>query len=70
LQKNEGIDAVIVDSVLQVRRGLQAPGHDGPVGVNGAAVIVPEDSVPTIKEVTEVSQDGVSGKEAAKESSS
>jgi glycerophosphodiester phosphodiesterase len=72
LQQNEGIDAVIVDSVLQVRRGLQAPGHNGAVaanGVNGAALAVPGHSVPTIKEATEVSQDGVNDKEAAKQCS-
>jgi glycerophosphodiester phosphodiesterase len=48
LQKNEGIDAVIVDSVLQVRRGLQAPSQDAASGVSGAALVVSGNAVPTI----------------------
>jgi glycerophosphodiester phosphodiesterase len=33
LQEREGIDAVIVDSVLSIRQGLQAPGE---IKSNGA----------------------------------
>jgi hypothetical protein len=50
-----------VDSVLKVRRGLQAPGHDGASGVNGAALVVPGNSVSTIKEAGEVLHDVGSG---------
>ncbi|KAL5116773.1 Glycerophosphocholine phosphodiesterase [Pleosporales sp. CAS-2024a] len=54
LQRNEGIDAVIVDSVLRVRKGLQGPSQDGSTnGINGASLVVPS-SVPTISEATEV----------------
>jgi glycerophosphodiester phosphodiesterase len=54
LQRNEGIDAVIVDSVLKVRKGLQGPSQDGSVnGVNGAPLVMPTTSVPTIKEAAE-----------------
>jgi glycerophosphodiester phosphodiesterase len=52
VQRNEGIDAVIVDSVLRVRKGLQGPSQ----GVNGATLVVPSDSVPTINEATEALQ--------------
>ncbi|EAT77585.1 hypothetical protein HBH56_208640 [Parastagonospora nodorum] len=54
LQRNEGIDAVIVDQVLKVRKGLQGPSQDGITnGVNGASLVVPTTSVPTIKEAAE-----------------
>ncbi|KAH7385787.1 Glycerophosphoryl diester phosphodiesterase family-domain-containing protein [Pyrenochaeta sp. MPI-SDFR-AT-0127] len=54
LQRNEGIDAVIVDSVLKVRQGLQAPNQDLGNGVtNGATLVVPSISVPTINEASE-----------------
>lgn len=36
IQRQEGIDAVIVDLVLKVRKGLTAPGEDG-ASVNGSA---------------------------------
>ncbi|KAH8731241.1 Glycerophosphoryl diester phosphodiesterase family-domain-containing protein [Phaeosphaeriaceae sp. PMI808] len=59
LQRNEGIDAVIVDSVLRVRKGLQGPKQD--VGIeegHGPALVVPAvSSVPTINEAGEVGQE-------------
>jgi glycerophosphodiester phosphodiesterase len=56
LQRNEGIDAVIVDSVLKVRKGLQGPSQDaGTNSVNGATLVVPPTSVPTINEASEAS---------------
>jgi glycerophosphodiester phosphodiesterase len=59
LQKNEGIDAVIVDSVLKVRQGLQAPNQDAAAGVtNGTTFLVPQTSVATITEANEVLQAG------------
>lgn len=51
LQRNEGIDAVIVDSVLKVRKGLQGPSQDAKL--NGANLAAPPSSVPTINEATE-----------------
>ncbi|KAF2855944.1 glycerophosphocholine phosphodiesteras-like protein Gde1 [Plenodomus tracheiphilus IPT5] len=49
LQRNEGIDAVIVDSVLKVRQGLQAPNQDHVEGgTNGTTLVVP-----SIKEVSD-----------------
>ncbi|KAF1936547.1 glycerophosphodiester phosphodiesterase GDE1 [Clathrospora elynae] len=54
LQRNEGIDAVIVDSVLKVRQGLQAPNQDVANGImNEAALVMPSTSVPTINEAVE-----------------
>jgi glycerophosphodiester phosphodiesterase len=62
LQKNEGIDAVIVDSVLKVRQGLQAPNQDAAAGVtSGTTLVVPQTSVPTITEANEVLQAGQNG---------
>jgi glycerophosphodiester phosphodiesterase len=58
LQRNEGIDAVIVDSVLKVRKGLQGPNQDaGTNGVNGTTLAVPPPSVPTINEAGEALQE-------------
>jgi len=66
LQRNEGIDAVIVDSVLKVRQGLQAPHQDSTNGVvNGASLVVPSESVPTIKQADEVLQNSTKSKTAA-----
>jgi hypothetical protein len=56
-----------VDSVLQVRRGLQAPSQDAASGVSGAALVVSGNAVPTIKEADGVQQDAVSGTEAEKQ---
>ncbi|KAF1840675.1 GDPD-domain-containing protein [Cucurbitaria berberidis CBS 394.84] len=59
LQRNEGIDAVIVDSVLKVRQGLQAPGQAIAAGhTNGATLVVPSTSIPTINEAGEALQGG------------
>ncbi|CAN9134132.1 Glycerophosphodiester phosphodiesterase [Alternaria arborescens] len=65
LQRNEGIDAVIVDSVLKVRQGLQDPNQDSTINgaVNGASLVVPSESVPTIKEASEAVQNGHDSKE-------
>ncbi|KAI8941427.1 hypothetical protein NX059_002649 [Plenodomus lindquistii] len=56
LQRDEGIDAVIVDSVLKVRQGLQAPNQNrlNNGGTNGTTVVVP-----SIKEVSESSSDTI-----------
>ncbi|KAL6704796.1 Glycerophosphocholine phosphodiesterase [Coniothyrium glycines] len=60
LQRNEGIDAVIVDSVLRVRQGLQAPNQDLSNGISdGVALVVPAASVPTIVEAGQALQHGV-----------
>jgi glycerophosphodiester phosphodiesterase len=68
LQRNEGIDAVIVDSVLKVRQGLQAPNQDSTNGaVNGASLVVPSEAVPTIKEASEALQNGAESKEAVQQ---
>jgi glycerophosphodiester phosphodiesterase len=56
VQRNEGIDAVIVDSVLRVRKGLQGPSQNASTnGVDGATLVVPSSSasVPTINEAAE-----------------
>jgi glycerophosphodiester phosphodiesterase len=64
VQRNEGIDAVIVDSVLKVRKGLQGPTQEASTyGINGATIVVPSTSVPTINESSEISQGlGMNGK--------
>jgi glycerophosphodiester phosphodiesterase len=68
LQRNEGIDAVIVDSVLKVRQGLQAPHQDSTNGfVNGASLVVPSESVPTIEKADEVLKNGAESKVAVRE---
>ncbi len=55
LQKNEGIDAVIVDSVLKVRQGLQAPSQDLINGVDERVAIVGAPLPPTaLKDAGEV----------------
>ncbi|EDU44462.1 UgpQ Glycerophosphoryl diester phosphodiesterase [Pyrenophora tritici-repentis] len=66
LQRSEGIDAVIVDSVLKVRQGLQAPNHDATTNgaVNGAAIVVPEDTASIAKEVNGLMQKDNSSVEA------
>jgi len=48
LQRDEGIDAVIVDSVLKVRQGLQAPNQNG----NANALTL---AVPTSEQVSKLS---------------
>ncbi|KAH7085835.1 Glycerophosphoryl diester phosphodiesterase family-domain-containing protein [Paraphoma chrysanthemicola] len=55
IQKNEGIDAVIVDSVLKVRKELQGPSQNATTnGTNGVIHEVPSIVVPTITETSEV----------------
>lgn len=63
LQRNEGIDAVIVDSVLRVRQGLQAPNQEHTdVSENDAtSLAVPSESVPSIKEASEAQVHGANG---------
>ncbi|KAF2833303.1 glycerophosphodiester phosphodiesterase GDE1 [Ophiobolus disseminans] len=69
LQKKEGIDAVIVDSVLKVRKGLQGPNQDtGTNDTNGVTLTVPPTSVPTINEACEALQSLDSNGHAAKTS--
>ncbi|KAF1911732.1 Glycerophosphoryl diester phosphodiesterase family-domain-containing protein [Ampelomyces quisqualis] len=51
LQRNEGIDAVIVDSVLRVRKGLQGPNQEA--DINEVSVAVPPNPIPPINEASE-----------------
>jgi glycerophosphodiester phosphodiesterase len=54
LQKNEGIDAVIVDSVLKVRKGLQGPNQEASTdSVHGASLVVPPNPFHPINEASE-----------------
>jgi glycerophosphodiester phosphodiesterase len=58
VQSKEGIDAVIVDSVLKVRKGLQSPNQAARAnGANGTSLVVPQASVPTINETTDALQE-------------
>jgi glycerophosphodiester phosphodiesterase len=58
VQSKEGIDAVIVDSVLKVRKGLQGPNQAARAnGANGTSLVVPQASVPTINETTDALQE-------------
>lgn len=54
LQRQEGIDAVIVDSVLRVRKELQGPEQAADAnGVNGGAAVVSSTSIPVITETND-----------------
>lgn len=53
LQEREGIDAVIVDSVLSIRQGLQAPDEAKFSGTNGTALPIHGPSISVIKEGNE-----------------
>ena len=53
LQEKEGIDAVIVDSVLSIRQGLQAPDATQSNGTNGTTLPIHPSPIPVIKEVNE-----------------
>ena len=63
IQKQEGIDAVIVDAVLEVRKGLTAPTEDG-TPANGTA---PNGNAPNGNATTSVdaaaASNGVDGAE-------
>ncbi|KAF3005658.1 Glycerophosphocholine phosphodiesterase [Curvularia kusanoi] len=56
LQEKEGIDAVIVDSVLSIRQGLQAPSEtksNGVNGVNGSSLLIHSQPIHVIEEGNE-----------------
>lgn len=53
LQEKEGIDAVIVDSVLSIRQGLQAPDETKSNGTNGTTLPIHPPPIPIIKEGNE-----------------
>ncbi|EUC31299.1 hypothetical protein COCCADRAFT_101684 [Bipolaris zeicola 26-R-13] len=64
LQRNEGIDAVIVDSVLRVRQGLQAPNQENTDVIENDATslaVPPSESVPSIKEASEAQENRANG---------
>lgn len=53
LQEKEGIDAVIVDSVLSIRQGLQAPEEAKFNGTNGTSLPIHPPPIPVIEEGNE-----------------
>ncbi|KAH6614897.1 Glycerophosphoryl diester phosphodiesterase family-domain-containing protein [Boeremia exigua] len=53
LQEKEGIDAVIVDSVLSIRQGLQAPSETKINRINGGPLPIHPPPIPVIKEGNE-----------------
>lgn len=50
LQEKEGIDAVIVDSVLSIRQGLQAPDEAKANGTSSTAIPTHPPNIPVINE--------------------
>lgn len=53
LQEKEGIDAVIVDSVLSIRQGLQAPNEANANGIKGTTIPNHPPIIPVINEGNE-----------------
>jgi glycerophosphodiester phosphodiesterase len=53
LQEKEGIDAVIVDSVLSIRQGLQAPDEAKFNEINATGLPIHPPPIPVIKEDNE-----------------